>query len=472
MKQEVILVLDCGATNVRAIAVNRQGKIVARASTPNASDIAMENNTWHQWSLDAILQRFADCCRQINSELTECHIRGIAVTTFGVDGALVDKQGNLLYPIISWKCPRTAAVMDNIERLISAQRLQAISGVGAFSFNTLYKLVWLKENHPQLLERAHAWLFISSLINHRLTGEFTTDITMAGTSQMLDIQQRDFSPQILQATGIPRRLFPRLVEAGEQIGTLQNSAAAMLGLSVGIPVISAGHDTQFALFGAGAEQNEPVLSSGTWEILMVRSAQVDTSLLSQYAGSTCELDSQAGLYNPGMQWLASGVLEWVRKLFWTAETPWQMLIEEARLIAPGADGVKMQCDLLSCQNAGWQGVTLNTTRGHFYRAALEGLTAQLQRNLQMLEKIGHFKASELLLVGGGSRNTLWNQIKANMLDIPVKVLDDAETTVAGAALFGWYGVGEFNSPEEARAQIHYQYRYFYPQTEPEFIEEV
>ena len=78
-------------------------KIVARASTPNASDIAMENNTWHQWSLDAILQRFADCCRQINSELTDCHIRGIAVTTFGVDGALVDKQGNLLYPIISWK---------------------------------------------------------------------------------------------------------------------------------------------------------------------------------------------------------------------------------------------------------------------------------------------------------------------------------------------------------------------------------
>jgi sugar (pentulose or hexulose) kinase len=75
-------------------------------------------------------------------------------------------------------------------------------------FNTLYKLIWLKENHPQLLEQAHAWLFISSLLNQRLTGEFTTDITMAGTSQMLDIHQRDFSAQILQATGLPRRLFP------------------------------------------------------------------------------------------------------------------------------------------------------------------------------------------------------------------------------------------------------------------------
>ncbi|MDG9996967.1 L-fuculokinase [Klebsiella oxytoca] len=472
MKNEVILVLDCGATNVRAIAVDRQGNIIARAATANASDIAVENSAWHQWSLEAILQRFAECCRQIGDALSSCTVRGITVTTFGVDGALVDEQGKLLYPVISWKCPRTAAVMDNIGRFMPAQQLQQIAGVGAFGFNTLYKLIWLQENHPQLLEQAHAWLFISSLINQRLTGEFTTDITMAGTSQMLDIHQRDFSAQILQATGLPRRLFPRLVEAGQQIGTLQNDAAKMLGLPAGIPVISAGHDTQFALFGAGAELDEPVLSSGTWEILMVRSVQVNTPLLSHYAGSTCELDSQPGCYNPGMQWLASGVLEWVRQLLWTPETPWRTLIEEARVIPAGSEGVRMQCDLLSCRNAGWQGVTLNTTRGHFYRAALEGLAEQLARNLQTLQKIGHFNASEVLLVGGGSRNALWNQIKANTLDMPVKVLDDAETTVAGAAMFGWYGVGEFHSPEQARAQVSYQYRYFYPQTEPELIEGV
>lgn len=470
MKNEVILVLDCGATNVRAIAVDRQGKIVARASTANASESAYENAAWHQWSLEAILQRFAECCRRLAAELAHCRIRGITVTTFGVDGALVDEQGELLYPTISWKCPRTLAVMENIGRIMTPQRLQEISGVGAFSFNTLYKLVWLKENHPQLLEKAHAWLFISSLINHRLTGAFTTDVTMAGTSQMLDLHQRDFSPAILGAAGIPRRLFPALVEAGEQIGVLQHAAATLLGLTVGIPVFSAGHDTQFALFGAGAQQDEPVLSSGTWEILMVRSARVNTSLLSQYPGSTCELDSRAGLTNPGMQWLASGVLEWVRQLLWSAETPWQTLIDEARRIPEGAGGVTMQCDLLACQNAGWQGVTLNTTRGHFYRAALEGLAVQLRNNLRTLETIGHFKASELLLVGGGSRNLLWNQIKANMLNIPIKVLDDAETTVAGAAMYAWSGAGEFATPEEARAQVNYHYRYFYPQTEPELTE--
>ena len=111
MKNEVILVLDCGATNVRAIAVDRQGNIIARAATANASDIAVENSAWHQWSLEAILQRFAECCRQIADPLSSCTVRGITVTTFGVDGALVDKQGKLIYPVISWKCPRTAAVI-------------------------------------------------------------------------------------------------------------------------------------------------------------------------------------------------------------------------------------------------------------------------------------------------------------------------------------------------------------------------
>ncbi|STS92919.1 L-fuculokinase [Klebsiella variicola] len=145
-----------------------------------------------------------------------------------------------------------------------------------------------------------------------------------------------------------------------------------------------------------------MLSSGTWEILMVRSAQVDTSLLCDYSGSTCELDSQPGRYNPGMQWLASGVLEWVRKLLWSADTPWQTLIAEAQAIPPGARGVRMQCDLLASQHAGWQGVTLNTTRGHFYRAALEGLSDQLAQHLQTLENIGRFRAKELLLVAAAA----------------------------------------------------------------------
>lgn len=457
------LVLDCGATNVRAIALNRQGQIIARAGVANASEPAAEDASWHQWSVEAILQRFARCCREIYGQLDGYTIAGLTVTTFGVDGALVDGGGNLLYPVISWKCPRTRSMMASLAQRVDPALLQQITGVGHFSFNTLYKLLWLREHHPRLLENAHAWLFISSLINQRLTGQLTTDITMAGTSQLYSLQEGRFSPQILGEIGVRETLFPPTVNPGERVGELLPQAAALLGLPARLPVISAGHDTQFALFGAGAEIGQPVLSSGTWEILMVRSPQVDTGRLARVAGSTCELDSQPGIVNPGMQYLASGVLEWVRGLFWTPQTPWQAIIDEARQIAPGADGVRMNCQLLASPQAGWQGVTLNTSRGHFYRAALEGLTAQLQENLARLEAATGIETCELLLVGGGSRNALWNQMKADALRVPVKVLEDAETTVLGAACYGWAGVGVYPDAESARAAVNYRYRYFYPQ---------
>ena len=102
------------------------------------------------------MQRFAVCCQKISAALSEHQLCGMSVTTFGVDGALVDERGELLYPIISWKCPRTVPVMEAVARSCSPAELQQITGVGQFSFNTLYKLGWLQDNHPDLLQRAHA----------------------------------------------------------------------------------------------------------------------------------------------------------------------------------------------------------------------------------------------------------------------------------------------------------------------------
>lgn len=93
MNRDVVIVLDCGATNIRAIAVDSQGNVVAKAALPNVSLAAEENDQWHIWSLDDILQRFSDCCMQIIPQLKGDKIHALSVTTFGVDGALVDAQG-------------------------------------------------------------------------------------------------------------------------------------------------------------------------------------------------------------------------------------------------------------------------------------------------------------------------------------------------------------------------------------------
>lgn len=453
-----VLCLDCGATNVRAILVDEKGNLVAKASQPNSTDQGSENAQYHVWNADRILNQLAECARKILPEVDATQVKGITITTFGVDGALVNAEGELLYPVISWKCPRTAEVMKAIDKYLPQSKLNEISGVGEFAFNTIYKLIWLKENRPELLEQAHAWLFISNILAHRLTGVMATDRTMAGTSQMTDLTTGDWSDEILGTLGISKSLFPPMVNAGEVIGTLTPAACELLGLPCSVPVVSTGHDTQFALFGSGVKENQPFLSSGTWEILMLRTAKAKLEAEDYAAGATVEFDSKQGLLNPGLQWIASGIIEWVKATCYNGEN-YDTMDAEAAAIAPGCDGVKLVPNFLPSDPVpgSIEGLILGRTRGHIYRAAMEALTYRLKSRLEKLEKVGGFKATELLLVGGGARNKIWTQMRADILGLPIWVSTVSESTVLGAAMYALAGAGIYESPEAARDAIGISY---------------
>ncbi len=446
-----VLCLDCGATNVRAILVDDKGQLVAKASQPNSTDTGAETPDYHVWNADRILNQLAECARKILPEVDATQVKGVTITTFGVDGALVDAQGELLYPVISWKCPRTAEVMKKVDKYLPQSRLNEVSGVGEFAFNTIYKLIWLKENRPELLEQAHAWLFISNILAHRLTGVMATDRTMAGTSQMTDLTTGDWSDEILGTLGISKSLFPPMVDAGGVIGSLTPAACELLGLPCSVPVISTGHDTQFALFGSGVQENQPFLSSGTWEILMLRTPQARLERADYPAGATVEFDSKAGLLNPGLQWIASGIIEWVKATCYNGES-FDTMDAEAEKIAPGCDGVKLIPDFLPSDAVpgSIQGLVLGRTRAHIYRAAMEALTLRLKQRLEKLEKVGGFKSTDLLLVGGGARNQVWTQMRADILGIPIRISNVSESTVLGASMYAFAGAGIFASPEACR----------------------
>ncbi len=458
-----VLCLDCGATNVRAMVVDELGNIVAKASQPNATDAGSENPEFHIWNAGRILDQLCGNAREALKSVDAAQVKAVTITTFGVDGALVDVQGELLYPVISWKCPRTAAVMKDIAKYLPQARLNELSGVGEFAFNTIYKLIWLKENRPELLERAHAWLFISNILAHRLTGVMATDRTMAGTSQMTDLATGDWSEEILGALGIEKSLFPPMVNAGEPIGMLTEDACVRLGLPTSVPVISAGHDTQFALFGSGVKENQPFLSSGTWEILMLRTAKAALDAEDYASGATVEYDSEPGLLNPGLQWIASGIIEWVKATCYHGEN-YDTMDAEAAAIPPGSEGVTLIPDFLPSDAVpgSIRGLVLGRTRGHIYRAAMEALTLRLKQRLAKLEKVGCFRASELLLVGGGARNKVWTQMRADMLGLPILVSTVSESTVLGAAMFAFAGAGVYASPAACRDAFGIDYETVLP----------
>lgn len=449
-KNKIIIVLDCGATNIRSVVVNEKGEILAQKSYANNTQLDPYFDGGLIWDVEEIWRKFLKATQQVLTKINKNDISGITITTFGVDGAPMKKSGELLYPVISWACQRTAPIMDNIEKYISLEKLYSINGVNTFSFNTINKFIWFKENKPEILDQMDYFVFMPSLLIHKLTGEFVTDATMAGTSMMTDIKTRGFSDEILGAIGVENK-FPQLAESGTIVGKITQQASFETGIPKGIPVLATGHDTQYAIFGSGAKENEVVLSSGTWEILMARTANIKTNkeLLNQ--GVTIEFDARPGLYNPGLQWLGSGILEWIRRIFYTAETNrkdiYDLMIGEAEKAS--TTNLSMGINFLN-ENGIISGLSIKTKREEIYRTALEALAQKTKQSLKIIEKAGGFTAQSIIVVGGGSKNKLWNQLREKEIGIPVKTIDQKETTVLGAAQIAFAGTSLYNLPEQTQ----------------------
>jgi L-fuculokinase len=303
---------------------------------------------------------------------------------------------------------------------------------------------------------------MSSVFSFFLSGEMVNDTTMSGTSMVTNLQTRGFSENILGKIGFPSDRFGTPVEPGTITGKITRKASSETSIPEGIPVVATGHDTQFAIFGSGAEINQPVLSSGTWEILMVRSEKWRSGKKQLGMGITTELDTRPGLYNIGNQWIASGILEWARKNLYSdiRKNAYEIMISGAEKVPPGCNGIKIVPkfyeELKGKPGGQILGLTLESTRDEIYRAMLEALSERLSEGKRALEEAGGFKTSSILCVGGGSKNTLWNKLRASYTGVPLKIIDQKETTVLGASLFVQSACGNAGSPEEARAAIDYK----------------
>jgi L-fuculokinase len=469
MLKDIVIVFDCGATNVRAIAINRSGQILASESISNNTRPDPEYPDYRIWDVAEIWGKLCLASRKVIANVGRKNIAGVTVTTFGVDGTFFDQAGNMLYPVISWQCERTAPIMENIGKYIQVADLYKESGVLPFTFNTINKLIWFIEQKPEIIHKSHLFLFMSSIFSFFLTGEMVNDTTMAGTSMMTSLSSRKFSENIQNKIGLPPGRMGNPVEPGTITGKVTKKASEETSLPEGIPVVATGHDTQFAVFGSGAETNQPVLSSGTWEILMVRTATYSSEKSEMNSGITTELDSKPGLYDIGNQWLASGVLEWCRKNLYCDITDniYEAMISGAEKVPRGSNGVKVVPHFFEelGGKAGGQitGLTMETTRDEIYRATLEALCERLAEGKNALEKAGRFRTESIICVGGGSRNRLWNRLRAEYSGVPVKITDQKETTVLGASLFVQAAVGNADTPEEARKKIDYRMEIFEPE---------
>ena len=467
--KKLALIFDCGATNVRVIAIDPKGEIIASKSSPNQTREDPKYKGGRIWEIDEIWEKLCTASKEVVSKIDKQAIVAVTTTTFGVDGTFLDKNGNLLYPVISWQCERTAPIMQNIGKYIPLPELYKLNGVNAYSFNTINKLIWFGENLPHLSSEAESFLFMPSIINYKLTGQKRNDVTMLGTSMLSNLNKRGLSEEILEKIDCRSDVFGYISEAGEIVGQITPFAEEQTGIPAGTMVCLGGHDTQFAIFGSGAGTNQPVLSSGTWEILMSRSTCFSTTEEQLNTGITTEFDAVSGLYDIGLNRLGSGIVEWIRKQFYSElhdENCYDIMIKEAMDVQIGSNGIFINPDFNNSKNTlqkgQVKGLTLNSTRGEIFRAALEALSFQLKLSLTAIENAGGFNSEKIICVGGGSKNKLWNQIRADVVGLPIEIIQQKETTVLGASFFAFTAAGVYSSPEEGRKNINYNSGFFYP----------
>ncbi|NQT50601.1 L-fuculokinase, partial [bacterium] len=216
------------------------------------------------------------------------------------------------------------------------------------------------------------------------------------------------------------------------------------------------------------------LSSGTWEILLARTPKYVANRAGFDGGILIEADALPGLFQPQLLMMGSGVLEWLARHYYAdvVGTPklYPTMIGEAKAAGPGAGGVTLIPSFVAGTGPTKRfntlgtllGLTINTERGQVYRAALEGLCCQLRLGIEMLEKATGFQPKGIRLVGGGSKNDLWNQIRADVTGLPVTTIEQKEATVLGAAICAFVGTGVYSSVSAAQKAMQFTPTTFRP----------
>ena len=478
---DLLLGIDLGSTSIKTIFYDLNGNAVAKASRPmQRFHPNPEHPEWTVWDPDELWNQIAAACRDAVSQIADpAAIQGIATTGMGMDGLPMGEHGERLYPLISWHDPRTSPQFDWWIKTITSAKTFSVGGNPVTAINSALRMLWMKENEPEIYRRAYKWLLIEDYVNYCLSGVFATDESMASCTMLFDQKERNWSEEMCRLSGIPMSLLPPVMPSATRMGEVTAEAAAQTGLRAGTPVFLGGHDHICSSLPVGAFQAGSVLCiTGTWEMIdMVASTPpLDPALGS--SGLTTQAHVIPGCY---MLWggnPAGEMLEWYRReMMSTAGSTeeavavaWDEIIREAASAKPGCGGVMflphlggVTCPTVDPRSLGtWVGLSTRTTRADAIRSLFEGLGYQLLDVIATMEAGSGRKTAEVIAVGGAIRNKFWMQNKADMLGVRVRVPEVEEATVLGAAILAGIGAGLFADAQDAFDRIKPESVYYEP----------
>lgn len=387
---------------------------------------------------------------------------GIAVDSWAVDYALLDRDGALLGNPVHYRDTRTDGVTEMVDAAIPAESLYAVTGVQRLPFNTLYQLVAARQSAA--MAAAAALLMIPDLFAYWLTGERVGEVTNASTTGLFDVHSRTWSTELADRLELRSDLFPPVVEPGSRIGDLRGSVARECGIDA-VPVWAAAtHDTASAVLGAPARGKRfAYISCGTWSLVGVELSAPITTEAALAANFTNELGVDGTvrfLRNVmGLWLLQESIRTWEHAgkpidlpalLAEAAHLPARRSIvdpDRPEFLPPGNMPARLQAE---CRRTGQP---VPGTPPELTRCILDSLAAAYHRAVTRAVELTSTPVEVIHLVGGGAQNTLLCQLTADACELPV-IAGPVEAAAYGNVLVQARAAGEITGDiADLRARI-------------------
>lgn len=465
---KLLLGIDAGTTSVKAGLFESDGRCLAIArieyqlSTLSSDRAELDAEIYWQSSIQAVKTVI------VKSNVDARDILAVAVSSQGETTITLDADGKPLYPALVWVDNRASSQAAHLAQRFSENLYQRTGIPEVTPTWPACKIAWIREKEPAVFKQAAKFLLVQDFLIHRLTGRFVTDGSISCTTMYYDIQHNTWLEDVLHEIGITKDQLPEIVPAGSNVGKISPAAAVLLGLSPDTVVATGGMDQSAGAIGAGSIQ--PGIVSETTGAALAIQATIPDPMIDNGKIVPVYQHSIAGKYLFVPVCPTAGMaFKWFRDVFGELEKDlsankgvdsYDLLTKLAESIPPGSDGLVMLPHLMGAfspdpnpsARGSFTGFTLSHTRGHFVRALLEGVAFMLKRNLESIQNAG-IRINEIRSTGGGARSSLWNQIKANVCNMPVVTLQNEETGLLGDAILAGAIVGIFSSVEQGCDQM-------------------
>ncbi len=479
--KKYFLGVDTSTTSSKALIINGAGAVVAFASSPHTLQTPRP-----LWSEQDPQEWWQAVYVSIRSVLKNAGVKAETIAAIGLTGqmhglVLLDDAGMVLRPAMLWNDQRTQVQCDEIHRIIGREKFIQITGNVALTGFTAPKILWVKENEPEVYAKARHVLLPKDFVRYKLTGDFAMDKADGSGTVLFDLKERDWSGEVLSSLGIPRNWMPPLYEGPEITGYLTPAAASATGLKVGTPVMAGGGDQAAQAVGVGAVKPGIIgLTVGTSGVVF---ATTSSALIEPEGRLHAFCHAVPGMWHfMGVMLSAAGSLQWYRDTL-APGISFDDLLKEAETVPAGSDGLQFLPYLSGertphpdpLARGAFIGLTLRHGRGHMTRAVLEGVAFGLKDIFTLIQNAGLGAIVQMRASGGGVKSPLWRQILASVLEAELTTVGVVEGAAYGAALLagvgagGWLNVAsackevvrlaEITKPNEGQVVI---YRTMYP----------